>query len=68
MLSQALLSHHTSIGDVTQGTSYYITAGAEFGDEEYIWIGQAEIVAQPIISVSSQFLLGSIMICCLAFV
>ena len=29
-------------GDV-QDKDYYITAGAEYGDEQYVWVGQEKV-------------------------
>jgi len=31
--------------DVMSNQRYFITAGVEFGNEEYVWIGQAEIIS-----------------------
>ncbi len=31
--------------DLNPGTTYYITAGVEYGLDEYIWIGQAEVTS-----------------------
>jgi len=38
---------------LSNGEAYYITAGASFGHEEYIWVAQAEVSADvtPMVSV-----------------
>jgi len=39
--------------DLVSNKRYYITAGVEYGDEEYVWIGQAEVISVLINRVSS---------------
>ena len=42
-----------NLPEVANGEKRYITAGAEYGNSEYIWIGQAEItVKNPLTAMS----------------
>ena len=45
-----------AVSQVQQGKTYYITAGAEFGDESYIWISQAAVTTNLVETVSRRFL------------
>ena len=32
-----------SVDDLDTATDYYLTAGVEYGHEQYVWVGQAHI-------------------------
>ncbi len=50
---QAVMANLDSGDPVTSGSNYYITAGASYANDEYVWIGQKKVTTKLLSDVSN---------------